>query len=276
MPVSGIRRSLRRVEFVRFFVSPVFVEIDCRGSEPTDFQQAGLMGSGPDARSFFQLSIGFWRNEVRIQDMSEGELRAHLTHQMDFIKKHELDDVIGSMLVIFMDNGITQYVSSVAPNCAPDSLRELADRLEERASPDPEVRQLMQERRSNQELEKQANANADKEYDTLAHIAMHGLPMSADQAAERCRAIAEMACAMVAAQVRMRSAKRTMDRIIENDEPAYGRICQHDGCSNVCHPDWPYAWCEACQNEKCHHGNPPHECNDCDRESDSKFDERRN
>lgn len=41
-------------------------------------------------------------------------------------------DTIGSMLVIFQDDGITQYGATVDPETAPQALRELADRIERR------------------------------------------------------------------------------------------------------------------------------------------------
>lgn len=67
-----------------------------------------------------------------MKDMTEPELGAHLRTQLDFIKSHQTPDTIGSMLIIFQDNSITQYGATIAPETAPESLRELADRLERR------------------------------------------------------------------------------------------------------------------------------------------------
>lgn len=64
--------------------------------------------------------------------MTEPELREHLTKQLRFIKSCQTPDTIGSMLVIFQDDGITQYGATVDPETAPQALRELADRIERR------------------------------------------------------------------------------------------------------------------------------------------------
>lgn len=39
--------------------------------------------------------------------------------------------------------------------------------------------------------------------------------------------------------------------------------------------DTIYAWCDKCWSKTCKHGNSPAECNDCMKESDRAFDERR-
>lgn len=67
-----------------------------------------------------------------MKDMNEPELSEHLSEQLRFIKARETEDTIGSMLVIFQDSGITQYGATVHPETAPQALRELADRIENR------------------------------------------------------------------------------------------------------------------------------------------------
>lgn len=62
--------------------------------------------------------------------MTEPELGEHLTKQLRFIKSCQTSDTIGSMLVIFQDDGITQYGATVDPETAPQVLRELADRCQ--------------------------------------------------------------------------------------------------------------------------------------------------
>jgi hypothetical protein len=64
--------------------------------------------------------------------MTEPELRDHLNHQLRFIKSCETVDTIGSMLIIFGDDNISQYGATVDPETAPQALRELADRIEAR------------------------------------------------------------------------------------------------------------------------------------------------
>lgn len=64
--------------------------------------------------------------------MTEPELSEHMRKQMMFVKACQTPDTIGSMLVVFGDNGITQYASSIDPETAPQALRELADRIERR------------------------------------------------------------------------------------------------------------------------------------------------
>lgn len=67
-----------------------------------------------------------------MQYMTEPELAEHLKKQLRFIKSCQTSDTIGSMLIIFQDDGITQYGSTVDPETAPQALRELADRIEKR------------------------------------------------------------------------------------------------------------------------------------------------
>lgn len=67
-----------------------------------------------------------------MQDMTEPELREHLNHQLRFIKSCQTPDTIGSMLIIFQADGISQYGATVDPETAPQALRELADRIERR------------------------------------------------------------------------------------------------------------------------------------------------
>lgn len=64
--------------------------------------------------------------------MTEPELSEHLSRQLRFIKSCQTKDTIGSMLVIFQEDGITQYGATVDPETAPQALRELADRIEKR------------------------------------------------------------------------------------------------------------------------------------------------
>lgn len=70
--------------------------------------------------------------EQRLQDMTEPELSAYISRLMRFIKRSATPDTIGAMLIIFQDDGITQYGASVDPETAPQALRELADRIERR------------------------------------------------------------------------------------------------------------------------------------------------
>jgi len=67
-----------------------------------------------------------------MQDMTEPELGEHLNRQLRFIKANQSPDTIGSMLIIFQANGITQYGATINPETAPQALRELADRIEHR------------------------------------------------------------------------------------------------------------------------------------------------
>lgn len=67
-----------------------------------------------------------------LQDMTEPELANHLNTILRFIRSKETADTIGSMLVIFGNNGVSQYGATVDPETAPQALRELADRIERR------------------------------------------------------------------------------------------------------------------------------------------------
>lgn len=67
-----------------------------------------------------------------MRDMTEPELSEHLSKQLRFIKSCQTKDTIGSMLVIFQDDGISQYGATIDPETAPQALRELADRIERR------------------------------------------------------------------------------------------------------------------------------------------------
>ena len=67
-----------------------------------------------------------------LKDMTEPEIAEHLNRQLRFIKSSQTADTIGSMLIIFQDNGISQYGATVDPETAPQALRELADRIEKR------------------------------------------------------------------------------------------------------------------------------------------------
>ena len=68
----------------------------------------------------------------RMEDMTEPQLGEHLSRQLRFIKGSQTPDTIGSMLLVFMQNGITQYGATVDPSIAPTALRETADRIERR------------------------------------------------------------------------------------------------------------------------------------------------
>jgi hypothetical protein len=70
--------------------------------------------------------------EKLLKDMTEPEISGHLRMRLSFIKAFQTEDTIGSMLIIFADNGITQYGATVDPETAPQALRELADRIEKR------------------------------------------------------------------------------------------------------------------------------------------------
>lgn len=67
-----------------------------------------------------------------LKDMTQEELDSHLRHQIRFIHACQTEDTIGSMLIVFGNDGIGQYASTVDSECAPAALRELADRLERR------------------------------------------------------------------------------------------------------------------------------------------------
>ncbi len=67
-----------------------------------------------------------------LQDMTEPELSRYVSGILNFIKSRATPDTIGAMLVIFQDDGITQYGATVDPETAPQALRELADRIERR------------------------------------------------------------------------------------------------------------------------------------------------
>lgn len=68
----------------------------------------------------------------QMKDMTEPELHEHLSFQLRFIRSQQTPDTIGSMLVIFQEDGITQYGATVEPETVPQALRELADRIEQR------------------------------------------------------------------------------------------------------------------------------------------------
>jgi len=70
--------------------------------------------------------------ETLLKFMTEPELAEHLNKQLRFIKQCQTSDTIGSMLVIFGEDGICQYGATVDPETAPQALRELADRIERR------------------------------------------------------------------------------------------------------------------------------------------------
>jgi hypothetical protein len=58
-----------------------------------------------------------------------------------------------------------------------------------------------------------------------------------------------------------------MTHWMEGDWPM--QLCDRCGQPN----DTDYAWCYSCQESgTCHHGNKPHECNQCMIESDIAYD----
>lgn len=67
-----------------------------------------------------------------MSQMTEEELSEHMTHQMDYIERCATLDTIGAILLVFADNQLTQYASSIDPASVPAALREMADRLERR------------------------------------------------------------------------------------------------------------------------------------------------
>lgn len=70
----------------------------------------------------------------RMEHMTEPELGYHMKHQLDFIKACSTDDVLGAMLIIFQEDGITQYGATCKLEGREDALRELADRLEKKTT----------------------------------------------------------------------------------------------------------------------------------------------
>ena len=71
---------------------------------------------------------------ILMKYMTEPQLRLHLNKQLSFIQACQTTDTIGSMLIIFQDDGITQYGATIDPETAPTALRELADRIENRTT----------------------------------------------------------------------------------------------------------------------------------------------
>lgn len=67
-----------------------------------------------------------------MEHMTEPELSAHLTRQLRFIKGCQSEDTVGSILIIFQRDRITQYGATVDPETVPQALRELADQIEKR------------------------------------------------------------------------------------------------------------------------------------------------
>lgn len=68
----------------------------------------------------------------RMEHMNEPELAEHMNRQLRFIKGSQTEDTIGSMLVVFQEDGITQYGATLDPETTPNALRELAARIEYR------------------------------------------------------------------------------------------------------------------------------------------------
>lgn len=67
-----------------------------------------------------------------MKDMNEPQLRQHLNTMCGMLQLMQTVDALGFMIVIFQDNGLSQYGSTVDPETAPAALRELADRIERR------------------------------------------------------------------------------------------------------------------------------------------------
>ena len=67
-----------------------------------------------------------------MKDMNQAQLSLHIGEQLRFIRECQTPDTAGSMLIVFQDDGITQYGATVDPETAPQALRELADRIENR------------------------------------------------------------------------------------------------------------------------------------------------
>jgi len=61
---------------------------------------------------------------------------------------------------------------------------------------------------------------------------------------------------------------------MDDNDVGCPRLC--DLCHKPVELDWDYAWCHQCgEVGVCHHGNRPHDCNDCMIESDLAFDSQR-
>lgn len=67
-----------------------------------------------------------------LKDMNEPELSQHIGGMMRKIKSWQTPDTIGSILVAFGEDGINQYGATIDPECAPEALREIADKIERR------------------------------------------------------------------------------------------------------------------------------------------------
>jgi hypothetical protein len=67
-----------------------------------------------------------------LKDMAEPELEYYINLLMSATQHIVPPDVEGFMIVLFCDDGITQYGSSITRETAVPALRELADRLEKR------------------------------------------------------------------------------------------------------------------------------------------------
>ena len=66
------------------------------------------------------------------QDMNQIELTELFEIAIREVDELMPSDIIGSMVMSFTEHGIAHYSASIDPSCAPDALRELADRLERR------------------------------------------------------------------------------------------------------------------------------------------------
>jgi len=72
------------------------------------------------------------KNEKLLEWMTEPELREFFNDRMELLKRKMPKDGQKFMLLVFQDDGISQYAASIQPEGAIKALRELADRLERR------------------------------------------------------------------------------------------------------------------------------------------------
>lgn len=71
-----------------------------------------------------------------LKEMSREALSKHMTDRLRIIETLETEDTLGTMLVIFTDEGVCQYGATKQLTEVPQMLRELADRYEERENGD--------------------------------------------------------------------------------------------------------------------------------------------
>lgn len=102
---------------------------DCINEMPDSPLKERVLDVG--AHFVFCLS-GAIPEPMLMRHMTEPELSGHITNQLRFVKRCQTPDTIGSMLIIFQDDGIVQYGATIDPETSPAALRELADRIENR------------------------------------------------------------------------------------------------------------------------------------------------